>query len=96
MNDLLRFLDRELNVPAGSMIRLGAGWQCAKCKGTTFRGTEVTCTGCGTARPERVRPCCQAPVLRGVNGAIFDADHYHEGDFAAVECSACGTRQVCS
>ncbi len=96
MNDLVRFLDRALNVPAGSMIRLGSEWRCATCNGGAFRGTPVACMTCGTARPERVKPCCNAPVLRGVDGAIYDADHYHEGDFAAVECSACGTRQVCS
>jgi hypothetical protein len=96
MNDLLRFLDRELNVPAGSMIRLGSGWTCVRCRGTAFTAPPLACAGCGAPRVEHVKACCSAPALRGVEGAIFDADHYHEGDFAAVECTACGTRQVCS
>jgi hypothetical protein len=95
---ILRFLDRHHRVPAGSMIRLGGLWACARCKGTDLIGApgagRFQCAACGgpagpACRP--LQPCaCGSGRFLVASGDLYDADHYLEDeDLAAALCAEC-------
>jgi hypothetical protein len=88
---LLVFLDHHERVPAGSMIRLGPLWSCARCHGSLVSATSA-CAACGevAAHLPRLSCTCGKPLFHVITGTLYDQDHYAEGEVGAAECASCG------